>query len=311
MNELESKKALPYIAHIIRSVIYGSTFLFTVRLLSTTSILDVLALRFLLSTIAFLILIAFKVIHVSFQKKHLKNLILTAFFEPILYFLFETFGLKGATTMMAGILATITPFLSILFDGMFFQKKINSTQKLFMLLRVGGAVIIFICSSKGDGKNTWWGIIFLILSHIAGSFFTVFSKFSSKEYHSMEITFFTTAFGAVVFNAVNVIRHFYLGTITTYFKPLFNFENFIGFIALSVFSSVIATAFNNYALSRLQLSYLSAMSGLSTIVTVVLGVACNNETLYWYHIVGMLLILLGAVGVNFLATGKRMMGVKR
>ena len=58
---------------------------------------------------------------------------------------------------------------------------------------------------------------------------------------------------------------------------------------------------NNFALSEIQASSLSALGGISTITAIVLGVVINREIIHWYQLVGAVLILIGACGVNMLS----------
>ena len=48
---MDKETGKAYLFHIGRSLIYGSTLLFTSHLLKTMGVLDVLALRFLLGTV--------------------------------------------------------------------------------------------------------------------------------------------------------------------------------------------------------------------------------------------------------------------
>ena len=105
--------------------------------------------------------------------------------------------------------------------------------------------------------------------------------------------------GTIIFNFINVVIHISNGTITNYFSPLFNPQNIVGFLYLGLLASICATMLNNFALSKIQASSASVFSGLSTIVTVLAGVLVNNESFYWYHLLGGALTLAGAIGTNY------------
>ena len=76
-----------------------------------------------------------------------------------------------------------------------------------------------------------------------------------------------------------------------------------GFIFLAVISTIIATGMNNFALARMQVSTMSAFTGLSTLVSIVIGVIFNAEPLYWYHTIGISLILIRVIGMICLTAG--------
>ena len=103
--------------------------------------------------------------------------------------------------------------------------------------------------------------------------------------------------GAVCFNSVNVVRHIVKGDILHYFDPYFNLENLIGFVVLGVCSTIFATMMSNYALSKIKISTFSAFGGVSTIVTVLIGVIFAGEKLMYFHYIGFPFILARMIGV--------------
>ncbi|MBQ6947862.1 MAG: hypothetical protein IJN42_07420, partial [Clostridia bacterium] len=102
---------LPYLAALCKYVIYGSSVFFTGELHRSTDVLDILALRFLISFLGMWVLKVTKVIrlNVGFRVvvRHwhheplIKSLLLAALFEPVLYMLFETAGISMTTNVTA------------------------------------------------------------------------------------------------------------------------------------------------------------------------------------------------------------------
>ena len=287
---------------ICKTIIYGTSILFTGNLLRTTSVMDVLALRFLISAVAFLLLAATKIVHINFRGKTIKYLLATAIFEPVLYFIFETAGLQYTATSLAGIISAMLPAMVVLFETIILKERTSLLQKLLLLVSIGGVILVsvFTNANASGESSSLFGIVLLLLAYASGALFCVFSRKSSADFSSIEITFFTTMLGAVSFNSINVVRHLAAGTISTYFAPLFDLKNLLGFLFLSILSSIIATMMNNFALSRVQASSVTALGGIGTITSVIAGVLFNHEILYWYHIVGAVMILTGAIGVNYL-----------
>lgn len=105
------------------------------------------------------------------------------------------------------------------------------------------------------------------------------------------------------FNAINIIRHIYKGDILHYFDPYIDPKNIVAFLMLAVVSTIIATGLNNFSMSRLQASTVAAFSGVSTIVTILIGVF-NNEDIYYFHYIGFSLILIRIIGVSYIAIKK-------
>ena len=291
------KRLIPaYLAIIFKAIIYGMSFYFTSGLLSSTDPIEVLALRFLMCAVVFTLLILFKVIKVNYKNKNIKILLCTMLFEPVGYFLFETFGLKGITTSTAGLLNCTMSAFVIVFEMLILHETTTITEKIMIFLRMLGAVLIALNTSS-VGENTLWGVLFILGSVISGALFLVLCRKSSSDFTSMEITYAMSIVGAVVFNSINIIKHLSQNTITSYFAPLMEMDNLIGFIFLGIISSIIATALSNYALGKIQVSHTSAFGGLTTVVTLFAGVILLGEKLYWYHYASIVLIFIATAGM--------------
>lgn len=134
--------------------------------------------------------------------------------------------------------------------------------------------------------------------------YMVFSRKSSGHFNAMEVTYFSALFGMIAFNFVNIIRHIINGNLLEYFLPLSDMQNLVCFIFLAFVSTIVAKCMNNFALSKIQTSTVSAFSGLYTIITIFLGVVLGGEKLYYFHFIGMALILIRMIGVSYISIRK-------
>ena len=304
----EFMNLLAYFATLVKSVIYGSTVFFTGKLTETVNILDILALRFLLSftviwllkvTRIFKIRVGLKDFLVKNERSdYIKPLILTAIFEPVLYMFFETLGISMTNGITSGVILSLAPISSCICQSVFLKEKTSTAVKVFLGIGIVGVLYIAVNTNSSEGQNSLPGILFLVLSVVCGSLFAVFSRKSSKAFSPLEITYIYCLLGAVAFNTVNVVRHIINGSLLTYFVPYFDVQNMIGFVFLGVISAIFATVINSFALSKLKPSTMSAFGGISTFVTVIIGVAFNNEKLYFYHTIGFILIIIRMIGVS-------------
>lgn len=308
---------LAYLFAVLKAVIYGSTTFFTTKLTSNVDVFDVLALRFLLSLAVMWLLKTARVIKVNvgvkdFLKKSektpfLKNLFLAALFEPVLYMLFETSGISMTTNITAAVIVSLSPVSTCIVEELVLKERSTLLQKIFLGLGMFGAIYIAANTNTSDGSNSIMGIAFLVLTVVSGSMFYAFSRKSSSKFSAMDITYVSCVLGAIVFNAINVIRHLIIGDIVHYFDPYFNLDNMIGFIVLGILSTIVATAMNNYAVSKIQMSTMVAFGGLSTIVTIIIGIVFGGEHLEFYHFIGLPFIIARMVGVSTISIveGKR------
>lgn len=307
----ERVTALAYVFAVLKNVIYGTTPFFTGALTESVDVLDVLALRFLLSFAVFFLLKVTRIVKINVSVKDffvknprsgaMKSILLTALFEPVLYMLFETLGVSMSSDITVGVILSLSAVTSCIFEVIFLGETSTFWQKVFLGLGIFGAIYIAVNSSTAGGKDSVLGIVFLLLAVTSGSLFCVFSRKSSSAFSSMEVTYVSCLLGAVAFNAVNVVRHLARGDILHYFDPYFSWSNLLGFAVLAILSTIVATCMNNFALGRMQSSTMAAFGGISTFVTIAVGVFFGGEKLMTYHYIGLTCIVARMVGVSYIA----------
>ena len=301
-----------YLFAVLKNIIYGITPFFTGNLTESTSVMDVLALRFLVSFAVMWLLKTLRIIKVDVglrdvirkdRPRHpfILALLLTGVFEPVMYMFFETVGISMSTNITTGVILSLTPISSVIVEQLVLKERSTIAQKIFLGIGIVGVIYIAAMTDTASGRDSLLGIGCLILAVISGSLFACFSRKSSKHFNAMEVTYTAAALGAIVFNAINVVRHLINGTILHYFDPFFDPENLIGFFILGVVSTIVATGMNNFALGRMQISTMAAFAGLSTLVTIAVGVLFNNEPIFYFHWIGLALIVTRMIGVSVIA----------
>ncbi len=291
------EKRSTYIAGVLKSLIFGFSFLFTKRLLINMSLLDLLSFRFLLAVAAFEVLRLTKVIKIDLKNKNMKRILLIVFIQPVGYYVFETLGLQRTSTLMSGILISFMPLIVLLMEALILKEKTSFLQKVYLAVSIAGVLLITALSGGGGGSSLL-GIFFILLALICEGFFSILTRGSSTMFTPMEITYCMMWASAVTFNAANIVWKAYTGNISQYFTPLLNTNNLFGFFYLGILCSCAGYLLYNYMLSRIQASTVSVFAGLTTMTTVAAGVIFNNESFFWYHLTGGILILLGVWGTT-------------
>lgn len=299
----------------LKSVIYGLSIFFTGNLIEQVDVLDILALRFLMSFVALWLLKITRVVRIEVGVKdifcrtehtpYIKSLLLAGLFEPVLYMTLETVGVSMTTDITAGVILSLSPIFSCINESLFLKEKSSPMQKVFLGIGIVGVMYIALNTDTSDGENTVVGILCMFLAVISGTLFCVFSRKSSQHFGTFDITYITCMMGTAIFNIINVVRHIVDGDLLQYFTPLADMQNLIGFVYLSILSTIAATAMNNFAHARAQVSSLAAFGGVSTLVTIAAGVLLRNETLYAYQIIGIILIVIRMVGVSYIDMRKK------
>ncbi|OPJ59284.1 DMT family transporter [Clostridium oryzae] len=291
-------RMLPYIAACITSTIFGLSFLFSKMALRVAGPLSLVALRFLLAFIIMTLLVIFKVIKVDYRNKPIGQLILLGLSEPVVYFIFETYGIKNASSSMAGLMLSLIPIAVTILE-IYFLKEIPSTKSvLFIVLSVSGVALIGVMSSTSGQENSPLGILLLLGAIISAGFYSIISRKTSVHFKPVETTYFMMAMAAVCFNIMAAVDLFLKGKINEYFQPLKSSTFIISILYLGIISSILAYFLSNFTLSKIQASKSAVFANLSTIVSVVAGVLILKESFHIYHLIGAVMILTGVWGAN-------------
>lgn len=287
-----------YLLAIIYAFIMGLSFLFVKIALSYSDPLNILAHRF---TFAFLFIFILKIcnlIKVDINKRDIIKILPLSLLYPAMFFTFQTFGLVYMSSSEAGIILATVPIFTLIFATLFLKEKTTAFQKFSVFLSVIG--VIYIMYNKGISiKSTnFLGIVLITFSAISLASYNVLARVKTREFKTIELTYVMAFVGFVTFNTISIIDNINRDSINLYFSPLKNINFVIAMLYLGILSSVITSLLSNYVLSKLDASKMSVFANLGTVITIIAGVLILKEDLFYYHIIGIVMIILGIIGTN-------------
>lgn len=289
------RRFLPILAGIVLSFIFGFSFLFSKQSLATMTPFELLAHRFSLASVLLLILILFKKIKVNFSWKLVRDLLPIACFQPIIYFLGETFGIKLTTASESGLIIALIPVVVTLMSNFFLKEKASLPQWIFIFVSVLGVGVVVLASSGFNFGVHLLGMGALFVAVFAAAVFNILSRKLSQKYSPTEITLVMMVTGAIFFN---LIRTLTLKTGQFYFSAFLNLNSLATLLYLGILSSVVAFFLLNYMLNKMPASQTATFINLTTVVSVVAGVVFRGESFRAPSVIGGLLILIGVWGAN-------------
>lgn len=287
---------LGHLAGILFALIFGFSFMFSKIALEYITPMGVIAYRFLLAFIVFEILRLTKVVKIRFQKELLLPILIVAIFQPILYFVFETYGLDKTTSSEAGMMIALIPIFVTILSTLVLNEKPSNGQIMFILLSFLGVVLIQVLNGGNGQGSSFFGFALILFAVISAALFNIASRNASKKVKPYELTYFMMLAGAVVFNFIYIIQLSFNGELSVYISGISSFKVFGPILYLGIVASIGGFFLVNYALSILPAHVSSIYSNLSTVVAVIAGYVFLNEALRWYHIVGGAMIILGVYG---------------
>ena len=290
--KVHPSKLLTYIASIFAITLWGMSYIWTDKLIAQNiPIFYFVCVRILLAgVILFLFNTAYGRIK-RIQKKDLPKFLLLAFFEPFIYFICETYGLKvtGSPTLSAMVIATI-PIFSIGAGMIFFKEKVNFINIIGIIFSLVG--IVMVAMAKGElGEHFIWGIVLLLIAVIAEVGHASLTKSLAGNYSSQII----------------VMYQFLIGSI--YLFPLFIWKGLDGFdrevyfsaevwyplICLAVLCSSLAFSLWVSTIKNLGVAKSSIFSALIPVAAAIIAWVLGHEYLNSRQWIGIIVSTAGVI----------------
>jgi len=216
-------------------------------------------------------------------------LLISALFNPFLYFLFENYGLKNSTpTISAVIIATIPVFVSIV--GYFLLKEYLSLINIIGIIVSFLGIGIMLVNPDFSLNSSWAGILYLSGAVVMAVIYTVFLKRLAFKYSALTIITYQNLIGVLYFLPLFIFfdyKHF----ITV--RP--NVELVYSLLALAVFASTLAFIFYTMSVKKIGISRTSVFGNLMPVVTAVFSAIFISEIFTATKILGMAIVIVGVM----------------
>lgn len=245
-RRLQAKKGnllIPVLAGSTTAVVWGISFLFTKDALKYTFPAQILGLRFMAAVLALVILQSLRLIRIDLKGKPLGSLLLLGFFQPILYFIGETWGVKWTNASEAGMIIGLVPVVTALLAAIVLKERIMPSQALFILSSVAGVFAIVTSQGQFDIGEHALGIVALFMAVLSTGIYSILSKRSSEFFTPVEITYIMMWIGAILFGALGLGQSWVQGNLSAYFAPLLKPSVLTAVFYLGVISSVVGFLF--------------------------------------------------------------------
>jgi drug/metabolite transporter (DMT)-like permease len=293
---MDKEKYLPVFAGLTVSVLFGLSFMFTREALDILAPIQLLGFRFALAALSLTILRYAGLIRVDLRGKNLNSLFVVALFQPILYFIFETNGVRLTSASEAGMMMGLIPVVVVLLEIPFFKMIPSLKQIAAVVLSVGGVFFIVIMQGNVELGYNVWGTLALLGAVFSAGMYNIYSKKSALAFTPVEITYLMMWAGAILFNGMEITRHAISGTLWQMLQPLANTQVLLAVIYLGLLSSVVAFFLLNFMLSKIRPSQSATYINLTTVVAILGGVVFRGESFAWFQGVGAVMIILGVWG---------------
>lgn len=294
------RKLLPYLAIFMSMLFWGSSFVLTKYLLDSFAPISIIFFRLFLSSIIFVIMGLFVYKKKFFLPQSVWLLfIVLSLFEPVIYFVFETYSLKWSDPSVVSVIISTIPLFIAIVAYYFLKEKLTRLNFIGVVISVVGILIMLFPSLMSASMNLL-GILFAFGAVISAVCYNYVLQKIPSEYPPLLVITWQNLIALVVFTPLLFLTNS-VQALSTQFQNLFVLSNLIPLLLLAVFCSSFAFMFYLYALRAIGTARTSIFSNMIPAVTAVLSFAWLNEQITWNKLLGIVIVLLGITLVQMRA----------
>ena len=286
-------KLTAYAALILCATFWGWSFFATTVVVKIASSIEVLAIRWMIAAVIFLVLIAIGKIRIDLKRQETKLLMLTAFCQPFLYSLFETPGIKFTSTSESSIIISTIPCFTMILGVILFKRKITPLMIASIVTAFTGVTICTVFSPAFSLGGKWYGYLLLFGATSISGIYSNLSAGLSKVYTPLEITAVMAIMSGFGFQIISLAMGNGFGS---YVRMFSDPAGAVAILMLGIFCSCICYILLNVGLSRLHPAVATNWSAsISTSVGVLSGVIAAGDPFGWFTVVGLAVTLTGVI----------------
>jgi drug/metabolite transporter (DMT)-like permease len=290
--KIQPSKTLIYVASMFAIILWGMSYIWTDQLIEQE--IPIFYFVFVRIFMAGLVLFLFNTAYARIkriQRQDLGKFFLLAFFEPFIYFICETFGLKltGSPTLSAMVVATI-PLFSIGAGILFFREKINVINIVGILFSLVG--IVLVAMAKGElGAHFIWGVVLLVIAVIAEVGHASITKSLSGNYPSQTIVMYQFLIGSIYLFPLFLWKGLDSFDVEVYFDG----DVWYPIICLAILCSSLAFSLWVSTIKNLGVAKSSIFSALIPVAAALIAWVIGHEMLNQRQWVGIGISTLGVI----------------
>lgn len=276
--------------------IFGFSFLFSKVALDLVPPFVLLSIRFLVAFLVLNLILLATGKSFSLRGKPVGRLLLMGLLQPVLYFVFESYGISMTSTSLSGIIIGLSPVVGLVLGLIFLKERCTPLQLICTVCSVTGVVLT---TTGGLGTVSPGGLLMLLGALLSTSLFAVTSRSLSAQFSAFERTYVMLALGGIAFTTAALFQCW--GHFSDLLVPLSQPKFWVSLLYLAVLSSVVAFQLINFGLSHISASRALIFSNFTTVISVVGGIFLMGDAFSPVQLLGVAVIILSVFGVSYLA----------
>jgi drug/metabolite transporter (DMT)-like permease len=281
------KKGVVYLALVMAMVFWSLSFVWIKVVYVAYGPLTTVFFRLIIASVIMIGYGWFSHKLVKIKKQDFKAFFLLAFFEPFLYFMGESFGLKYVSSTMGAIIIATIPLFSPLAASHFHGEKLSIRTLMGIILSfIGVGIVVFDDSVNFIISPLGIGLEFLAV--FAAIFYTVVLKDLSVNYSATTIITYQNFIGIFYFLPIWLIFES-----KTLINTPFNLHAFIAIGELALFASCFAFILYAYSLKKIGMNNANIFINIIPVLTALFAWYLLDEPLTIRKLFGIVIVIAG------------------
>jgi drug/metabolite transporter (DMT)-like permease len=287
IHEAKGKLVFTYTLMLLAMIFWSFSFIWTKMLLKELNPISIITIRLMLSS--FFLVIAGLAIG-KLQKLKLNDLpyfLLLVLFEPFLYFLGETNGLRYVSATVSSILIALIPLFTPFATYFIYKEKLNVLNFIGIFISFIGVILVIVKKDLSFNASIE-GILLMCLAVFSAIGYSLFVLKILDKYNIFSIIVYQNLFGALYFLPLLFYFDFeHLQSVNLDFDLLYPL------LALAILASSLAFMMYTYGIKMLGVVKANTISNSIPVLTALFAYFLLNEKLTLINILGILIVLSG------------------
>jgi drug/metabolite transporter (DMT)-like permease len=284
---MQQKKWLVYLALVFAMIFWAFSFVWVKEVYTIYGPLTTVLFRLVIASVLLMVFALSTGKLVRIERKDLWTFVLLSFFEPFLYFMGESFGLKYVSSTVGAIIVATIPLFSPIAASRFHGEKLSLRTFAGILLSFAGVSVVVFDSSFNLTASPL-GIALEFLAVLSAIGYIVVLKKLAVNYNPTTIITYMNLLGIIYFLPLWLIFEF-----REFTNIPFNLQAFTGILKLSVFASCIAFIFYAHSVKRLGINSVNIFINIIPVFTAIFAWYILDEPLTLRKFVGIVIVISG------------------
>ena len=266
---------------------WGLSFIWSAQLLHSYQPVTIIFIRLIISSAILFALIFLMGRKEKIERRDYKLVLLSALFNPFLYFLGENYGLKFSSPIIAAVIIATIPVFSPLIGYLSFREKLTPINFVGIAISFSGVLVMLISRDLSFAVDTR-GVIFLFGAVLSALLYSVTLKKLTLKYSALLLVANQNLVGIFLF-----LPFFLACEAKSAIAVPLSGEIITSMLFLSVLASSVAFVFFAHSVKLLGISKSNIFSNLIPVFTAFFSYLILSELFTIQKAAGMALVIGG------------------